>query len=75
MTRNGSIEPNGWGVFSWDNRQVEMTKYSYLKETDSYGIFIFEGYTIQVGKLKSLGQLSSGVETSPDGVRTEVNGR
>ena len=74
-TRNGSIEPNGWGVFSWDNRQVEMTKYSYLKETDSYGIFIFEGYTIQVGKLKSLGQLSSGVETSPDGVRTEVNGR
>ena len=72
---NNKIFPNGWGVFSWDSNSLRMTKYSWLKETNSLGIYILSDYTVGVGKIDNDSHLSEGVVTSPDGVKTVVNSR
>lgn len=68
--------PNGWGVFSRESdNSFRMTRYSGLKETNSPGIYITSDYTVGVGKIDNDWHLSEGIITTPDGVRTEVNGR
>lgn len=64
--------PNGWGAFSWDSGSVKITKYSNLKETDSYGIAIFSDYEIRVGKIENNWNLSEGVVTRRNGTKYRV---
>lgn len=64
--------PNGWGAFSWDGGYVRITKYSNLKETDSYGIAILDNYKILVGKIKKDWDLSEGVVTRSNGTKYRV---
>ena len=52
-----------------------MSCYSGLKETNSPGIYITSDYTVGVEKIDNDWHLSEGIITTPDGVRTEVNGR
>lgn len=71
-----STYPNGWGVFSWkSDNSFTMTRYSGHRETNSPGIYITSDYTVGVGKIDNDWHLSEGIITTPDGVRTEVNGR
>ena len=64
--------PNGWGAFSWDNKALKITKYSNLKETDSYGIAIYSNYKILVGKIENDWNLSEGVVTRWNGTKYRV---